>query len=62
MNETRQRKKEKGNDLVNVLGLIIISVVILALFKGIIAPAFQKSMNKSAEQIDGLFEKLPDEG
>jgi len=52
----KERKKEKGNDLVNVLGLILISVVLLALFKFVLQPAFENGMNKAANGVNKLFD------
>lgn len=52
------RNKEKGNDLVNVLGLIIISVVILALFRSKLGGTFSSAMDKADQEVNDLFEHI----
>lgn len=54
-----KEKRESGDHLVEVLGVIIVAVVLLFLFKGKIIDIFTTFMNKTNTELDTLFTKNP---
>lgn len=48
-------KKEEGSHLVEVLGVIIIAVVLLVLFREEIVDLFKKMLGDTTTEVEGLF-------
>ena len=53
--KTEEPKTEKGDHLIEVLGVIIISVALLALFKDKITNIFKDSLNNTSNSMGDLF-------
>ena len=53
--KTEEPKTEKGDHLIEVLGVIIISVALLALFKERITSIFNNSLNSTSNSMGDLF-------
>lgn len=47
-----RRNKEKGNELINTLGLIVVAVVILLLFKTKLTNTFDSAMDKTTSVVE----------
>ena len=47
-----RHNKEKGNELINTLGLIIVAVVILLLFKTKLSATFDSAMDKTSSVVE----------
>ena len=48
-------KKERGDQLIQVLGLIIISVIILIFFRAQIVNLFKDAIDKTTNSVKSLF-------
>ena len=53
--KTEEPKTEKGDHLIEVLGVIIIAVALLALFKDKITTIFSDSLNSTSNSMGTLF-------
>ena len=53
--KTEEPKTEKGDHLIEVLGVIIIAVSLLALFKDKITSIFNNSLNSTSNNMNTLF-------
>ena len=53
--KTEEPKTEKGDHLIEVLGVIIIAVALLALFKDKITNIFNNSLNSTEKNMNTLF-------
>lgn len=48
-------KKENGDHLLEVLGIIIIALVILVLFRNVMVPKFADAVNHTGNTMDALW-------
>ena len=48
-------KKENGDHLLEVLGIIIIALVILVLFRNVMVPKFSDAVNHTGNTMDALW-------
>ena len=53
--KTEEPKTEKGDHLIEVLGVIIIAVALLALFKTQITSIFTKGLDNTSNNMNNLF-------